>query len=65
MVLHSHLKESLRFVELPRVAMDFSQLISGVGVAGIEFQFLLELLCRRGNVIRRIALPGTRQQGSA
>jgi hypothetical protein len=60
MVLHRQLKEFLCFVELPRVAMNFSQLISGVGVARIDFQFLGEFLRCRGYVVRRIALPGTR-----
>ncbi len=62
MVLHRQRKELLRFVELPCVAMNFSQLISGVGVAGIDFQFLRELFRCGGHVFRRVALPRTRQQ---
>ena len=44
MVLHSQLKEFLCFVELARIAMNLTQLVSGVGIARIDFQFLVEFL---------------------
>src|SRR5712691_7716007 len=65
MVLQSDLKEFLRFHDLASIAMNFSQLVSGIGVAWIDFQLLHELLRRSGYIIRRVALPGTRQQGPA
>src|SRR6185437_15448688 len=64
MVLHSQLKEFLRLVKLARVAMELSQFISGVGIAGLDFQFRPELLGRRSLIVWRVALPGTGQQGS-
>src|SRR5437867_318565 len=55
-------KKLARFVELPRLAMNFSQLISRVGIGGIELKLLLEFLrC----LCLRIGLPRTRQKRSA
>src|SRR5450755_3747078 len=65
MVLHRKFEKFLRFAEFPRGAVNFAQFVCRVGVAGIDVQFLRELLRRRGYILRGVALPGACQQRSS
>src|SRR6059058_3192159 len=61
-VFQGNFKKLARFVELPRLAMNFPQLVSRIRIGGIELKLLLEFLrCVRLG----IGLPRTRQKRSA